>query len=209
MAAMLDFDRLRALARGEIPSVPASPSTSPVAPVAPVAAKARTSATGFATGVSHCIYSVTGATGEIYRYASNRDRKLVALPVATCSAAAKTSEFEVDRAEREAVAIELGGVPEIYASAFAQIQANAPPEVPLERWHQFINDAGIFLDQWGREAERQGWKAEELFGLHPDVPMARYDRMGLIWVLKGERVVALTTTGARLSSGLTFYRKGL
>jgi hypothetical protein len=78
--------------------------------------------------------------------------------------------------------------------------------VQLERWHQFVNDAGIFLDQWGREAERLGWMAEELFGLHPYTPMARYDQMGLIWMLKGERVVALTATGARLSGGLTFYR---
>jgi hypothetical protein len=29
--------------------------------------------------------------------------------------------------------------------------------------------------------------------------MARYDRMGLIWMLKGERVVARAATGARLS----------
>jgi hypothetical protein len=65
-----------------------------------------------------------------------------------------------------------------------------------------------FLDQWGREAERLGWGAEELFGLHPDAPMARYDRMGLIWMLKGECVVALTAAGAKLSSELTFYRKG-
>jgi hypothetical protein len=56
-------------------------------------------------------------------------------------------------------------------------------------------------------AERLGWMAVELFGLHPDAPMARYDRMGLIWLLQGEHVVALTATEARLS-GLTFYRKG-
>jgi hypothetical protein len=53
-----------------------------------------------------------------------------------------------------------------------------------------------------------GRTAEEFFGLHPKAPMARYDRMGLIWMLKGERVVALTATAARLSGGLTFYRKG-
>ena len=35
--------------------------------------------------------------------------------------------------------------------------------------------------------------------------MARYDRMGLLWLLKGERVVALTATEARLSGGLTVY----
>jgi hypothetical protein len=46
------------------------------------------------------------------------------------------------------------------------------------------------------------------FGLHPDAPMARYDCMGLIWMLQDERVVALTAIGARLSGGLTFYRRG-
>jgi hypothetical protein len=30
-----------------------------------------------------------------------------------------------------------------------------------------------------------------------------------LWLLKGERVVALTATETRLSGGLTFYRKGL
>ena len=127
-------------------------------------------------------------------------------PIAKPSAAGAR---EIDEAEREAIAIELGGrVPEIYALAFAQLQTQAPPEVPLERWHQFINDAGIFLDRWGDEAERLGWRAEELFGLHPDAPIARCDRMGLLWTLKGERVVELTPTEARLLGGLTFHRKG-
>jgi hypothetical protein len=31
--------------------------------------------------------------------------------------------------------------------------------------------------------------------------MAAYDRIGLVWMLKGERVVALTATEARLSGG--------
>ena len=79
---------------------------------------------------------------------------------------------------------------------------------PDHRWQQFVNDAGKFLDQSAREAERLGWRAGELFGLHPDAPMARYDRMGLLWILKDEQVVSLTATGARLSGGLTFHRKG-
>ena len=109
---------------------------------------------------------------------------------------------------REAIAIELGGVPEVYASACAGVLAHAPPEVPLERWQRFINDAGNFLDQWRYVAERLGWTAEELFGVHPEAPMARHDRVGPLWMLQGERVVALTATGARLAGGLTFYRKG-
>jgi hypothetical protein len=118
-----------------------------------------------------------------------------------------TELLQIDEAEREAIAIELGGVPTIYASEFARLQAHAPAEVPRDRWHQFINDAGLFLDRWGRQAKAVGWRADELFSLDPVAPMARYDRMGLIWVLRGETVIDITKTAARLSGGLTFYRK--
>ena len=114
---------------------------------------------------------------------------------------------DIDEAEREAIAIELGGVPIIYASEFARLQAHPPAEVPRDRWHQFINDAGLFLDHWGRQAEALGWRPDELFGLDPVAPMARYDRMGLIWMLHGETVIDITETVARLSGGLSFYRK--
>ena len=117
-------------------------------------------------------------------------------------------ELKIDQVEREAIAIELGGVPSVYASSFARLQAEPPAEVPRDRWHQFINDAGIFLDQWGKEAERLGWRSDELFGLDPDAPMARYDRMGLIWMVHGETVIDITAMAAKLSGGLTFYRKG-
>ena len=57
-------------------------------------------------------------------------------------------------------------------------------------------------------AERLGSSAEELFGLHPIAPMARYDRLGLIWMLKGERVTVIAATEMWSSGRLTFYRKG-
>jgi hypothetical protein len=119
----------------------------------------------------------------------------------------KVSPIEIDEAEREAIAIELGGIPTIYASEFARLQAHPPAEVPHDRWGQFINDAGLFFDRWGKPAEALGWRADELFGLDPCAPLARYDRMGLIWMVKSERVVDLTATGGRLSGGLMFYRK--
>jgi hypothetical protein len=123
--------------------------------------------------------------------------------------AATEPVLHVDEAEREAIAIELGGVPIIYASEFARLQAHPPAEVPRDRWDQFINDAGLFLDRWGRQAEALGWRPDELFGLHPDAPMARYDRMGLIWMLRGEAVLDISETAAKLSGGLTFYRKAI
>ena len=39
--------------------------------------------------------------------------------------------------------------------------------------------------------------------------MARYDRMGLIWMLKGERAVALTATEAKLSGRADILSEGL
>jgi len=39
--------------------------------------------------------------------------------------------------------------------------------------------------------------------------MARYDRMGLIWMLRGEAVLDISETAAKLSGGLTFYRKAI
>ena len=80
-------------------------------------------------------------------------------------ASKKVSPIEIDEAEREAIAIELGGVPIIYASEFARLQAHPPAEVPRDRWDQFINDAGLFFDRWGKQAEALGWRPDELFGL--------------------------------------------
>jgi hypothetical protein len=37
--------------------------------------------------------------------------------------------------------------------------------------------------------------------------MARYDRMGMLWMLQGEQVIELTDKLARLSGGLAYYRK--
>jgi hypothetical protein len=113
---------------------------------------------------------------------------------------------EIDRAEREAIAIELGSVPTIYASEFARLQTHPPAEVPRDRWDQFINDAGLFFDRWGKQAEALGWRPDELFGLDPVAPIARCDRMGLIWMLHGETVIDITARAARFSGGLTFYR---
>jgi len=134
-------------------------------------------------------------------------RHKAAIVALLCTESDAGSAPVVDEAEREAIAIELGGVPEIYAKAFAAIQAHPPADIPQNRWERFIDDAGRFLDQWGAEAERLGWAPEELFGLDPIAPMARYDRMGLIWMLHGETVLELTAEGARLAGGLAFYRR--
>jgi hypothetical protein len=127
-----------------------------------------------------------------------------------------TTAREIDQAEREAIviredktrtlAIPLGAVPAIYADALAELLARASADVPTERWHRCIRDAVEFLDVWGEAAAPLGWTADDLFGLNRHVGLNRHDQAGLCWLLKGERVMALTATEARLSGGLAYYR---
>ena len=59
------------------------------------------------------------------------------------------------------------------------------------------------LTRWGDEARALGWVGRDLFSLHPLAPLARYDEMGLVWMLGGEEVSELTEAYAR--TGNTRY----
>lgn len=79
-------------------------------------------------------------------------------------------------------------------------------------------DAQRFLANWSDKAAALGWTVEELFALHqvPARPapsysrLARYDRTGLVWLLQGRSVIALTADTAAIrtpSGGTVSYRK--
>lgn len=67
-----------------------------------------------------------------------------------------------------------------------------------ERWRHIVDDADAFLKQWGVTAANLGWSAHDLFGVHPAAPAVRFDAMGLIPLLHGNPVIALTETTATL-----------
>jgi hypothetical protein len=87
-----------------------------------------------------------------------------------------------------------------------------------DRWQEAILDGNSFLARWGAQAQAFGWTARELFGLHP-IPshpapsyerLARYDAKGLIWLLRGKPMIALTATKAAIrgrSGATVVYRK--
>jgi len=102
--------------------------------------------------------------------------------------------------------------PQSWARELARLDPGRPPTgVPLGRWKQLINDARLFLED-GRAAQAvdQGWGPYDLFGCDAAKPYARVDRLGLIWLLDGRPVAALTAEVAKIStvSGghLTFHR---
>jgi hypothetical protein len=100
----------------------------------------------------------------------------------------------------------------------AALEARCPDRVPAERWQQAIEDGRCFLARWGDQAHALGWTAKDLFGLLR-VPehakpsfnrLSRYDETGLIWLLDGRRVVALSEDRAAIQSpsgNVTIYRK--
>src|SRR4051812_37174905 len=74
------------------------------------------------------------------------------------SASVATLATGSDGDDQAALAV-TNGVPAVYATAFANLQACCPTDVPEARWRQAVNDAALFLDQWGETADRLGWTA--------------------------------------------------
>jgi hypothetical protein len=98
------------------------------------------------------------------------------------------------------------------------LDGRCPDHIEPDRWRQAVEDGRRFLATWGAQAQALGWTARDLFGLHmpPENPhpsyrrLSRYDETGLVWLLEGREVVALTedTAAIRWPSGsVTVYRK--
>jgi hypothetical protein len=132
---------------------------------------------------------------------------------ARCSFPARLSAAPAgwgDAHEERAAIVEFDGVaPREWAEGFARLDPASPPaDVPPRRWLRFINDCGKFLDaRWAAEAAALGWGPLDLFGCDRNRPFARVDQQGLLWLLNGRRLVALTAetgiietaTGGRLT----------
>jgi len=119
-----------------------------------------------------------------------------------------TTNFE------QAPALDLSGrCPAEWHAILAELKALHPVEwLSAERWCGAITDAGGFLSTWGNAAHQLGWTALDLFGVHPAAPASRFDVMGLVLLIQGGEVVALTaqTATIRKMSGaiLTYPKSG-
>jgi hypothetical protein len=95
-----------------------------------------------------------------------------------------------------------GYTPRPLTSTLEALERRCPDHVEPDAWRQAQEDGRAFLARWGDRAEAFAWTARDLFGLHP-IPndhgpayrrFARYDAIGLIWLLRGRQVVALSST---------------
>jgi hypothetical protein len=98
------------------------------------------------------------------------------------------------------------------------LESRCPHLVPVARWQQAVEDGRRFMAQWGTQAEALGWTPRDLFGLHTPPEklhpsysrLSRYDETGLIWLLQGRPVVALTEASAAIegsTGAITIYRR--
>jgi hypothetical protein len=104
------------------------------------------------------------------------------------------------------------GVPAQWISGVARLATIAPPRTyPVHAWQQLIIDAERFLDEWAPQATAFGWLGWELFGCHRRAPWGRIQGMGLVLLLHGDPLAALTASEAviRRPSGAhqTYRRK--
>jgi hypothetical protein len=121
-----------------------------------------------------------------------------------------------DAEEERAGIIEYdAGAPREWAEALARLHpAHPPADVTPGRWLQFIDDCGRFLDAgWADRAVVLGWHPLDLFGCDRERPFARIDRSGLLWLLNGGKLVALTQNTATIETPTrarqTYYRRPL
>jgi len=114
--------------------------------------------------------------------------------------------------ERAAIIEHDGGIPRAWAEGFARLDPDHPPgNVPLHRWQRFVGDVGLFLDRWAAHGAALGWGPHDLFGCDRDRPFARIDQAGLLWLLNGDKLIALTENTAtierRTHAHQTYRRK--
>jgi hypothetical protein len=125
----------------------------------------------------------------------------------------RSATGRTDAHEERAALIEYdSGAPREWAEGFARLdRARLPDDVPQQRWLQFIDDCGMFLDgRWPAKAASLGWGAADLFGCDTHKPFARVDWLGLMWLLNGRRIVALTADSPAImtsNGGRLTYRR--
>jgi hypothetical protein len=102
--------------------------------------------------------------------------------------------------ERAAVAGKIRDAPRVWAEAAARLDpAHSPGDIPPTRWLHFINDCGRFFDDgWASRAAALGWGPLDLFGCDRNKPFARIDRAGLLWLLNGRKLLAITAESASI-----------
>lgn len=95
-------------------------------------------------------------------------------------------------------------------TGLARLVAAAPPAgISQPAWVGRIAHAQRFCGRLGQQAEALGWVASDLFALHPDAPLRRFDAMGAAFLGTDGEAVEVTAEAVviRAQSGLRQYAR--
>ena len=99
------------------------------------------------------------------------------------------------------------GAPAEWTKGIARLAVGGSPRnYPVGAWQQLIIDGERFLDDWARQAAALGWPSWELFGCHRRAPFHRMQGMGLVLLLRGRELVALTHGEAVIRTGTAAHQ---
>ncbi len=91
------------------------------------------------------------------------------------------------------------------------IEMSCPDDISPPRWQILQSDTTQFLERWGVQAAALGWATCDVFGVNVVKPLIRLDGAGLVRLLNGRPVVAMTSSAAviecKTSSRQTYRRK--
>src|SRR5262245_17255297 len=166
--------------------------------------------------------SVCGAGGGLWHYGEALVHQECASQLPKPDLAEPTAAYRSVTAEPDGIAckVEIVELPQAarYRKVFGVLLLKPPALVEVERWRQCVQDGSKFLAVWGEHAQALGWSNADLFGLHtpPAKPhpsyrrLSRYNATGLVWLLQGRPVVALTADTAAIENAtgsITTYRR--
>ena len=112
-----------------------------------------------------------------------------------------------------ALATASPSIPQEWLDGVSKLLGTPHPEgMAPESWMLFLASCDAFMaGTWPGKAASMGWDAHHLFGCDGLRPGARVDRMGLLWLLRGGRIAALTSESAAIEmpsgSRLTYRTK--
>jgi hypothetical protein len=120
---------------------------------------------------------------------------------------ARAEPMQCDRSDKSDKSLPFGRLSR-FGRILEELERRCPDHVDPADWEVAIADGRAFVSSWGEKADVLGWTTADLFGLAP-VPgrpspnyrrLSRYDLTGLVWLLKGRSVVALTDTAAAIQA---------
>ena len=78
-------------------------------------------------------------------------------------------------------------------SLASESRTNPPAEITRDRWLIFLDDCGRFLDgNWANCARALGWGPLDLFGCDRRHPLRQLSRAGLLWLVDGGKLIAMS-----------------